>query len=455
MPCLWQRILILPFLTIAVSSGARAELLYFKGGGRLQAPATVRDGVVKVESAVGDYSFLPDDFLKIVSGYAPEREWPTRRDAALKEGAEARFKAAWWALENGLVPESVAMLRSAHTADAGHQPTARLVRLLNRLDRPCVDRDVTGLSLALGLPLENSGSPHVLLLHQIDPEQAAIRLDLLERVLTTYYLILAAHGIELKIPTDRLVSVALRDRDDYVRFLKSQHAGAFQTTRGYYHPTFRAVVTLQHRTDRSEPRTTDLSLDPKHRDLNRRHLLDECQKRAFEDGTAAHEMIHLLVNESGLAPSAERFPLWLHEGFASQFEVVRGGRWAGVGRAHDLRLPDWGKGDRVIDLEAFLNDAGFGRGYDSALYARSWALVYYLRKVHPERFHVYLDLLRNPETRGDGTRPATSSERFRKVFEDDLVGFETEWRRYINGVKTPLDENAPRNSPAAFLGSRN
>ena len=33
------------------------------------------------------------------------------------------------------------------------------------------------------------------------------------------------------------------------------------------------------------------------------------------------------------------FPLWLHEGFAAPFEVVRGGRWAGFGHAHDLLCP--------------------------------------------------------------------------------------------------------------------
>ena len=52
-------------------------------------------------------------------------------------------------------------------------------------------------------------------------------------------------------------------------------------------------------------------------------------------------MIHQLASDSGLVPRHDAFPVWLHEGLAAQFEVIRGGRWAGISRAHDLRLPDW------------------------------------------------------------------------------------------------------------------
>ena len=56
-------------------------------------------------------------------------------------------------------------------------------------------------------------------------------------------------------------------------------------------------------------------------------------------GTAAHEMIHQLAADSGLLPHHDAFPTWLHEGFAAQFEVIRGGRWAGIGRPTTCDLP--------------------------------------------------------------------------------------------------------------------
>ena len=82
---------------------------------------------------------------------------------------------------------------------------------------------------------------------------------------------------------------------------------------------------------------------------------------------------------------------------AAQFEVIRGGRWAGISRAHDLRLPDWRRIQSPLRLERLVRDAGFGRGYQRDLYAQAWALVYYLRTQHPQQFLTFIDLLRSPD----------------------------------------------------------
>ena len=41
---------------------------------------------------------------------------------------------------------------------------------------------------------------------------------------------------------------------------------------------------------------------------------------------------HQLIAATRLAPRHDAFPTWLHEGLAAQFETIRGGRWAGIGR---------------------------------------------------------------------------------------------------------------------------
>ncbi|HSU82965.1 MAG TPA: DUF1570 domain-containing protein, partial [Thermoanaerobaculia bacterium] len=183
-------------------------------------------------------------------------------------------------------------------------------------------------------------------------------------------------------------------------------------------------------------------LDRLRRDVRRQRLLLDLDRRAIDWGTAAHETIHQLVSASGLSPRHGEFPLWLHEGFAAQFEVVRGGRWAGIGRAHDIRLPDWRTIDPPPRLAPLLRDAGFGRGYQRNLYAQAWALVYYLRKQHPREFLTFLDMLRTPDDdripRADRTVAA-----FRNAFGDDLDGLEADWRRYMGTLKTPLEEGEP------------
>ncbi len=166
-------------------------------------------------------------------------------------------------------------------------------------------------------------------------------------------------------------------------------------------------------------------------------------------GTAAHEMIHQLAVDSGLVPRHDAFSYWMHEGLAAQFEVIRGGRWAGISRAHDLRLTDWRRITTPIGLERLVRDAGFGRGYQRDLYAQAWALVYYLRTRHPEQFLTFIDLLRNPEVDSDGGALLQSARgdrvfnAFRRSFGPDFDGLERDWHRFMTGVQTPLEQHAP------------
>jgi len=450
-----------PLLTLGIAlvvpASARAELLYFQAGGQVQAPATVREGRVRIETPGGDYWFLENDFRKIVPGHCPEREWAEKRDASVKGGAPERTAAAWWSLENGLTTEAVAMLRSAREADPTAEPAARMNAMLDRLERPVADPPTDSLDRALAVSTVAERGPHVLLLHQHGPAAARSRVALIESVITTYYLTFAARGMDLTVPRRRLVSVYLRDRNDYLAFLRSQHAGAFQTTLGYYHPTYRAVVAYDERTsgkskatpdaDAPRPAISDASppddqelRDPRARDRRRRRMLHELELSARNLGTAAHETVHLLVNESGLAPTPDRFPMWLHEGLATQYEVVRGGRWAGPGRAHDLRLADW-RCQPHPDLGSLITDAGFGQGYRRDVYAGCWALVYFLQKTRPEQFYQWLDVLRIADPSSSSTPPLQARARFEAAFGADPGRLNAEWKSYMNTITFPLLEN--------------
>jgi hypothetical protein len=432
----------------------RAELLYFTHGGRVQLPATTTaEGTVRVELPDAWVAFARSDFRKVVPGSWPERDWTQRRAAAAAGGAEARFEAAWWALENGLTSQAEALVREAHRADAGFLPTARLDAALDRLDRPVSDAELDPARLALGGSFAVALSKHVSLLHQHTADEAAERLAMLEGILHSYYFLFAAPGLELPVPRQRLVAAWFADQKDYLAFLHREGADAFRTTFGYYHPTLGIVATYDARTTtaqrqaRAELAAAERALerlpagerrDRLARDLLRRRLLLETERQSIELGTAAHELVHLLVESSGLAPRHDDFPLWLHEGLASQFEVVRGGRWAGFGRAHDLRLPDWRRIDPPPRLAPLLRGTGFGHGYERDAYAAAWALVYYLRKEHPAQFLTFIDLLRTPdaETRSSADRTVAL---FKAAFGDDLATLEAEWHRMVDGLKTPLE----------------
>jgi hypothetical protein len=461
----------------------RAELVYFGKGTEAQVPVTIDGTSVRVNLPGRSLEFVKSDFQKIVPGFWPEQEWKSREVRALAGGVEARSAAARWAHENGLTPQAESMLRAAHQADPQHQPTARMVAALARLAQPCQDPDLEPLLRAIGGSSEVARGPHVVLVHQHTAAEAAERVDVLERVVTTYYLLFAAQGIDLTAPSRRLASAFFVEHKDYLEYLRAENLETFRSTRGYYHPSLNAVMAYDSRSSgtlkqlrevlasrqselaavestlerlppggrliieiRGEsPRTMSRSQARKHlqslrHDLNRRELTLEVDRRSIDLGTAAHEMVHQLVATSGLAPHHDDFPLWLHEGLAAQFEVIRGGRWAGVGRAHDLRLPDWRALPRHTSLALLIQDQGFGRGYQKDSYAQAWALVYYLRKARPQQFLTFLDLLRAPDA-GEPRSKSRSASAFRLAFGDNLDELEKSWHVYLNSVKTPLEEN--------------
>ena len=121
---------------------SRAELIYLRKGGELQAPATIVGNRVILALPDGKVEILRDDLRKLVPGFWPAAEWEARRRQARAGGFDARYTAAWWAIENGLTMEVIAELRELHALDPKHAPTARMVAVLDRLDQACSDPDL-------------------------------------------------------------------------------------------------------------------------------------------------------------------------------------------------------------------------------------------------------------------------------------------------------------------------
>jgi Protein of unknown function (DUF1570) len=491
-----QRVLLVGLLLRGLAGlPARAELIYFKKGVELQAPARLAGSRVIIELPGGDVEFLREDIRLLVPGFWPAREWETRQEQVRTAGFESRYAAVWWAIENGLTAEVIPELRALHRFDPSHAASSRMLAVLDCLARDCSDGDFSAFQKVLGVETKVARGTHILLLHQHPEAEARERIALLERVITGYYLLMAEQGIELKVPQHRLVSAWFANHKDYLAFLHSQGADAFATTRGYFHPTWNAVVAydarssekqltardvLRERRDdvvrfgalverapargrlrvklgeqpvqfvgRNQAKTLLARLD---REITCETMMLDLEQRAIDLGTAAHEMIHQLAMNSGLIARQGVFPYWLHEGFAAQFEVIRGGTWAGISRAHDLRLLDWRRLEASPKLERLVRDGGFGRGYQRDLYAQAWALVYYLRTQHAQGFLTFIDLLRSPG-RGDSTQVQSTSdsvfEAFERAFGPDLDALERDWLRFMETVRTPLEQHAPAVREAA------
>ena len=135
-----------------------------------------------------------------------------------------------------------------------------------------------------------------------------------------------------------------------------------------------------------------------------------------------------------------------------QFEVVRGGRWAGIGQPHDIRLVDWRKLQPPPALDSLLRDRGFGHGYRRDPYVQAWAFVYFLRARHGDQFIRFLDLLRNPQSPSEP--PTTPLQTFHRVFGEDLAPLESEWREHLAATRSPLEAHEPHPQTPAELKSR-
>jgi hypothetical protein len=448
-----QRALALAF-GVGLASVGRAELLYFRESGRAQVSAVVEGPTVRVETSTTTHRVPIEAFRQVVPGFRVSQEWRKRHDEAVALGTdEARFAAAWWGFENGLTAEPEALLRAGNPQSSSHPPTRQVLATLDQLRLPCPEPNLGALrkSLRPARFVELRGR-HVVLLHQGNELEARERLEVLEKVVITFFVVFEAQGIRLAPLAEKLVSVNFSDQAGYAAFLRRSGAEPFLTTQGYYHPTLKAVFAYDTRSD-PDQQAARRALGNRRRDgaseaeLARKALLLELDWRARDLGIAAHETIHQLTVATGLFPRPAEIPHWLQEGLAAQFEVVRGDGWAGVGRANDLRLPDWRSIRPRPRLAPLLRDTHLAHGYHRPSYAEAWALVQFLRQTRPREFVGYLDLLRLPLR--DGQAPGDRAfAAFVATFGPDLARLEAGWLRDTDALQTPLEEHEPTAAPS-------
>lgn len=216
----------------------------------MQLPTRTEGKDVFVEFDGKPLAFRRSDFRSIQTGPTPLEEWPERLEKAARPGtnSDERFKTVWWAVENGLSREAALLLRSIHIEDPKHQPTARMVQILDELARALPDPVLERIESVL--PKANwriARGPHVLIYHQADPADLVDRVETLERVVETYCLVLSAWGLSPSAPRERLVSVWFPDRPAYLDYLSQDVGGAFTATQGYYHPIRQIVFTYDTR----------------------------------------------------------------------------------------------------------------------------------------------------------------------------------------------------------------
>jgi hypothetical protein len=441
---------------LGLCPAANADLLTFASGGTVELPAEIEGDTVRLLAPGRTYSFLRSDFVSILPRLSTQQEWVRRERRAQGGDASERLTAARWAWTHGLTREAEALLRETDRLRPADMRVARLVRCLDALKTQWRLPDPAAMTGDLGGKFSVTEGPHVVLLHQHSEREAAERVELLEQVITSFFLDFEDLGISLDPPRMRLVSVWFSERPSYLAYLERQGATVFRSTRGYHHPTRGIVVTYDARSDseqalareaieREEARlqtmtATDLLADSsagrKAREVQRQRLLLELRSSELDLGTAAHETIHQLVAQTHLAPSYAAFPVWLHEGLAMQYEPVVGGRWAGPAPACALRLRDYRAMAKPPRLSELLEDRGLGRGYRRDPYAAAWAWVHFLRAERPDVWLTMLDRLRT-QNGGAGSPCERATSVLASIDPTPPGGWERLWHTRTAALEVP------------------
>ena len=177
-----------------------ADILHPIEGGEIVARIS-RDGdTVILKTLMGQYRYPSSDFRSIISTRDPQKDWPNEQEAASAGSAVQCCETALWALDRGLISECDTMIREANRKDPTHQPSSRMVAVLDRLKAPCKDPDRSALLRNLPTDHRVAVGPHVLLFHQHSDQEASERLEILETVTKAYYLYFASIGIDLPPP---------------------------------------------------------------------------------------------------------------------------------------------------------------------------------------------------------------------------------------------------------------
>jgi hypothetical protein len=158
--------------------------------------------------------------------------------------------------------------------------------------------------------------------------------------------------------------------------------------------------------------------------------------------TIIHEATHQIAFNCGLHARYADIPLWVSEGLAVFFETpdLRSSQgWRNIGGVPGGRLAQFQRylNARPQDsLPTLMADDSRFRQSSTALdaYAEAWALHHFLISTRPKDYVRYQQLLSaKPLLIYDTPKERLSA--FREVFGDDLSALDTEFLRYVAGLR--------------------
>ncbi len=472
-----------PLLTlafvVALTSNALGDIVFYQVPGlpivvRLQGKATVNPGRT--------ISYRHPKFGKLTLGMksretrivrAPTNAALFTRRMGRAKMADDCMDASRWALRNGLLNACYEAVDRALKLDPNHEGALRVKQLKRKIDMPLEDTGKEEQFLRRTpsfARMKTSKSKHYILMHDTPdrPEKnrklprAQERLELLEKVYESFLLRFYSQGIELELPKERLMVVLFAEYQDYLDYATAL-SPTLSSASGFWsgdtnvavfydqgtHKSFKPLVGLAKALlKQKEQAIKDRS--PGARELVRMadtiSLLIEISRENQDIEVVSHECTHQMAGNTGLLPRQVMAPTWAHEGLATYFETPNDASWSGVGAVNEQRLDlykelasdrehsnmDFIMTDEIFDLAATNSSTLHG-------YGQAWALTHFLMERHFDKLIEYYRRMGQmpPHVK---LNPALLKELFYDVFGPDIPALQIEWRSYMRGLKTDIDQ---------------
>lgn len=397
-----------------------------------------------------------------------------------KRDVDRTFRLAVETLRRGHVTDFVATMKRIQEIDPEFAPAKDVLELKEKMDReiPETEDEIRKARELVDVPgMKIARSRHFLLIHdtpthssgrRLEQTLADKRLELLEKVYSTFLFYFAARGIMLEVPKERLVQALFFDKEDF-DLVGNEFGPGTRMSAGFYVDSNNVAYFFHHGSTEGMKAWTELAeafiklkseftREEKARTNYAEYahfadtfsLLGEMLKESSDIESVSHETAHQLAANTGLQPRMSPIPIWAAEGLATFFESPRDAVWAGVGAVNEQRLSFYRammKDPERGSLNALVSDRIFtqGKTFGDALhgYAQSWALTHFLFEKHFDELLSYYRLFATyPRSTGKAIRQLKEDEKlalFDKAFKVRRGALETEWRRYMRGLRTDLE----------------
>ena len=391
--------------------------------------------------------------------------------AVVSKDADQIMNAARVALKRGMLTQYYEAVGEVLKLDPNHPDAVRVIELKKQIDRPIGDssKEEAELRAIVRDPaMKVAMTDHFILLHDTSDQpgpnrkvpRATERLELLEQVYESFLQKFYSQGVELEIPKERLKVVLFHEHDDYLRFAKKM-SPRLSSTAGFWntklnvsvffdqgtHASFQPLKQLAKELGRARSRALK-TRGPGARDIVRMAdtfaLLTEVAQENSDIEVVSHELTHQMAGNTGLLPRNVHIPSWVHEGLASYFESPKDASWSGIGAVNRERLRwyralekdtehsniDFIVGDQIFDYAA-------SHGAKLHGYGQAWALTHFLIEDHFVTFMTFYRKLGElpPDV---PFSPDVLTSVFNHIFGDDRDQLDSQWRRYMRGLKTDL-----------------